>query len=326
MADLFRRFRPLRATQELRDHHADVSLGVEDLILPLFVVEGQGIEEPIPTLKGVSHLSLDRLVEAAKVARDAGVTKVLLFGVPENSHKHPLAQAAVKDDALVSRAVAELKNRLSGLTVMTDVCVCAYTDHGHCGILRGQTVDNDATLPVLAAMAASHARAGADYVAPSAMMDGQVLAIRERLIQEHLHAKIMGYSAKYASKLYGPFRDAAGSAPSHGDRKSYQMDYRTRLQGVEEVRADLEEGADAVMVKPATFYLDMIERVKTAFPEAPLAAYHTSGEYMMVVHGASQGLFDYEEGLMENLFAIRRAGADWLITYGAVEAARWLNR
>ncbi len=321
MAELFRRFRPLRATQELRDQNADVHFGPEDLILPLFVVEGKGVDEPISSLKGVSHLSIDRLVEAAKVARDVGVTKVLLFGVPEGPQKHPQAAAAVRDDALVSRAVAELKNRLAGLTVMTDVCVCAYTDHGHCGLLRGQTVDNDATLPVLAAMAASHARAGADYVAPSAMMDGQVLAIRERLAQEHLHAKVMGYSAKYASKLYGPFRDAAGSAPGYGDRKSYQMDFRTRLQGVDEVRADLEEGADAVMVKPATFYLDMIERVKTAFPEAPLAAYHTSGEYMMVVHGATHGLFEYQDGLLENLYAIRRAGADWIITYGAVEAA-----
>jgi porphobilinogen synthase len=325
MSNNFQRFHPLRISAEVRDQNADVSLSVRDLILPFFVVEGEGVDEPIATLKGVSHLSIDRLVQAVQNALDGGIDKVLLFGVPDEAEKHPQARAAVRQDALVSRAVSTLKAKFPKLTVMTDVCVCAYTDHGHCGLVRGQTLDNDLTLPVLAEMALSHARAGADYVAPSAMMDGQVLAIRERLdAQGFRSTKIMGYSAKYASKLYGPFRDAAGSAPGWGDRKTYQMDFRTRLQGVDEAAADLEEGADVLMVKPATFYLDMLTRVKTRFPQVPLAAYHTSGEYMLVVHGASHGLFSEQEGLLENLYAIKRAGADWIITYAALDAAGWL--
>lgn len=322
----FRRFRPLRETEADRDAHAEVSLAATDFILPFFVVEGRGIERPLPTLTGVSHLSIDRLVEAARRARTVGVDKVLLFGVVGADEKSPDARAATRADSLVARAVAALKADQRDLIVMTDVCVCAYTDHGHCGVLRGQSIDNDASLPLLADMALAHARAGADFVAPSAMMDGQVAAIRARLDEEGFdQTKILGYSAKYASKLYGPFRDAAASAPSFGDRKSYQMDYRTRTQGVEEAAADLEEGAAWVMVKPSTFYLDVLSAIKARFPLVPLAAYHTSGETMMLRHGAAAGLFPWKEGLLENLYAIKRAGADYLITYNAVEAVEFLK-
>ena len=322
----FRRLRPLRATAADRDRNAETTLSAADFILPFFVVEGTGIDHPLPTLTGVSHLSIDRLVEAARKALDAGVDKVLLFGVIDSSLKGPGAPEAVRRDSLVARAVAGLKKALPSLTVMTDVCVCAYTDHGHCGVLQGHEIDNDASLPLLAEMALGHALAGADFVAPSAMMDGQVAAIRARLDEEGLaRTKILGYSAKYASKLYGPFRDAAASAPSFGDRKSYQMDPRSGTQGVDEAAADLEEGADWLMVKPSTFYLDVVAAIKTRFPQVPLAAYHTSGEYMMVRHGAAAGLFSYEEGLSENFYAIKRAGAGFIITYAAVDAARLLG-
>jgi len=322
----FRRLRPLRATAADRDKHAEVALKAADFILPFFVVEGTGIDHPLPTLQGVSHLSIDKLVEAARRARSAGIDKVLLFGVVDGARKGPAAPEAVRPDSLVARAVTALKKSLPDLTVMTDICVCAYMDHGHCGVLHGTEIDNDASLPLLAEMALGHARAGADFVAPSAMMDGQVAAIRARLDEEGLtKTKILGYSAKYASKLYGPFRDAAGSAPSFGDRKSYQMDPRTRQQGVEEAAADLAEGAAWLMVKPSTFYLDVLSAVKDRFPVVPLAAYHTSGETMMIRHGAAAGLFDWKDGLLENLYSIKRAGADFIITYNAVEAALWLK-
>lgn len=323
----FRRLRSLRATAADRERNAEVTLEPSQFILPFFVVEGSEVNRPLPTLTGVSHLSVDRLVLAARDALGAGVDKVLLFGVVEPGRKTPDAKEATRADSLVARAVAALKAQVPGLTVMTDVCVCAYTDHGHCGVLRGTEVDNDASLPLLAEMALTHARAGADVVAPSAMMDGQVAAIRARLDEEGFQqTSIMGYSAKYASKLYGPFRDAAASAPSFGDRRSYQMDPRTRGQALEEVAADLEEGASTVMVKPATFYLDILAAVKAQFPQTPLAAYHTSGETMLVRHGAAAGLFSWRDGLLENLWAIRRAGADFIITYNAVEAAGFLNQ
>lgn len=322
----FRRFHPLRATAADRERNAEATLAPADFILPFFVVEGKNIDRPLPTLTGVSHLSVDRLVAAARQAREAGIDKVLLFGVVDPAEKGPDARAATRPDSLVARAVAALKTDQTDLTVMTDVCVCAYTDHGHCGVLRGDEIDNDASLPLLADMALAHARAGADFVAPSAMMDGQVAAIRARLDEEGLGAtRILGYSAKYASKLYGPFRDAAASAPSFGDRKSYQMDYRTKTQGVEEAAADLEEGAAWVMVKPSTFYLDVLSAIKARFPQVPLAAYHTSGETMMVRHGAAAGLFSWRDGLLENLYAIKRAGADFIITYNAAEAAGFLK-
>jgi porphobilinogen synthase len=322
----FRRFRPLRATQADRDRNAEVKLAAKDFIFPFFLVEGTGVRRELPTLYAGLHLSVDQAVEESRKALAAGIDKVLLFGVIDNALKDPTGREAVKTDALVSRAVAAIKKNVPGMLVFTDVCVCEYTDHGHCGILHGETVDNDATLPLLADMALSHARAGADFVAPSAMMDGQVAAIRARLDENGFRStKILGYSAKYASKMYGPFRDAAGSAPSFGDRKSYQMDPRARKQGVEEAIADFKEGADWLMVKPATFYLDVISAVKKKFPRVPLTAYFTSGDIMMIRHAATAGLFDWKDGLLENLYAIKGAGADFIITYNAIEAAGWLK-
>jgi len=322
----FKRFRPARATAADRNRNAEVTLKAADFILPFFVVEGTNIDHPLATLHGVSHLSIDRLVEAVRLIRVAGVDKVLLFGLAEADKKDAQASEATRHDSLVARAVAALKKDQPDLIVFTDVCVCAYMDHGHCGVLHGHEIDNDASLPLLAEMALGHALAGADFVAPSAMMDGQVATIRARLDENGLtKTKIQGYSAKYASKLYGPFRDAAGSAPSFGDRKSYQMDPRNRREGVEEAAADLAEGAAWLMVKPATFYLDVLASVKERFPEVPLTAYHTSGETMMIRHGAAAGLFDWKDALLENLYSIKRAGADYIITYNAVEAAGWLS-
>jgi porphobilinogen synthase len=322
----FRRFRPLRATQADRDRNAEVRLSPQDFIFPFFLVEGTGIRRELPSLHAGLHVSVDQAVEESRKALAAGVDKVLLFGVVDNALKDPLAKLALGDESLVARAVRAIKKAVPGVTVFTDICVCEYTDHGHCGILRGDTVDNDATLPLLADMALAHARAGADYVAPSAMMDGQVAAIRARLDENGFRGtKVLGYSAKYASKMYGPFRDVAGSAPSFGDRKSYQMDPRVRRQGVDEAVADYKEGADWLMVKPATFYLDVIAAVKKRFPKVSLAAYFTSGDLMMVRYAAAAGLFDWKDGLLENLYAIKGAGADFIIAYNAVEVSSWLT-
>jgi len=321
----FRRFRPLRNSAADRDRNAEIVVTATDFILPFFVVEGTGVARPLETLTGVSHLSIDQLVLEARRARDAGIDKVLLFGVIAPDLKGALAPEAVRPDSLIARAVRALKADQADLTVITDVCLCAYTDHGHCGVLRGETVDNDDSLPLLAEMALGHARAGADFVAPSAMMDGQVAAIRARFQEAGLTTPVLGYSAKYASKLYGPFRDAAASAPSFGDRRSYQMDPRNRQQGVDEAVADWDEGATWVMVKPSTLYLDVIAAVKARLPSTPLAAYHTSGEAMMLRHGAAAGLFAWKEALMETLWSIKRAGADFIITYEAIEVAGWLR-
>lgn len=321
----FRRFRPFRTDPMVRDLHAEVGLAAGDFILPLFVVEGQGIKKEIPTLTDVFHLSIDRLVEQAGRVLDRGIDKVLLFGVIDKGLKDESASQAVRSDGLVPRAVSALKKVWPKLTVMTDVCVCGYTSHGHCGLLSGREVLNDETLPVLGGMALAHASAGADFVAPSAMMDGQVGAIRQKLDEKGFHStKILSYSAKFSSNLYGPFRDAADSTPAFGDRKTYQMDYRTRGQAIEEASSDIAEGADWIMVKPATFYLDVLNRIKTRFPDRPLAAYHVSGEYMMLRHGAASGLFSYREALRENLYALKRSGADFIITYAAMEAVNEL--
>lgn len=319
-------FRSYRTTQEIRDRYAEVLLTPFDFIVPYFVVEGEGVRHEIPSLHGVFHFSIDELIREVRTLESLGMNKVLLFGSVNPSTRNPLGQSAYEDDPLIARAVRTLKKALPDVLVFTDVCVCGYTDHGHCGILSscesGHFVDNDATLPVLAKMALAHARAGADYVAPSAMMDKQVLAIRTLLDREGFAStKIMAYSAKYASALYGPFRGAVSSVPSFGDRKTYQMDFRTREQGVAEVRADIAEGADMVMVKPAHTYLDMISVIKQQFPMIPLSAYHVSGEYMMIKTAASAGLIDESAVMMEVLTAIKRAGADLIISYYAKEAA-----
>lgn len=314
------RFRSYRETPAIRDQEAQVFLAPEDFIVPYFVVEGESIKAPIPSLWDVYHFSIDVLLIELESLASFGINKILLFGVVEPGLKDPAGTAAYQSDSLIARAVFAIKARYPHLIVMTDVCLCGYTDHGHCGLLSGHgaRVDNDTTLPWLAEIARMHARAGADYVCPSAMMDGQVRAIRQRLDQAGYSAtRIMGYSAKYASGFYGPFRDAVESSPRQGDRRSYQMDYRNRDQALPEVRADLAEGADVVMVKPAYTYLDVIARVRDALPEVKLAAYLVSGEYMMIKSAAAAGVLDEQSAMREVHTAIKRAGADWIISYGA---------
>lgn len=320
----FQRFHPYRETAAIRDKYADVSLLVSDFIYPYFVVEGTNVVEPIESLWGVSRFSIDRLLDDVKETVALGIDKILLFGVVGNEAKTPDGSASFADGNLVARAVRAVKLQFPHVTVITDVCICAYTTHGHCGVLNGQGIDNDASLPILAKMALSHAKAGADMVAPSAMMDGQVQAIRQLLDLHGLgQTGVLAYSAKYASGFYGPFRDAAQSAPSFGDRKAYQMDFRTIRQGTDEVLADLDEGAAWVMVKPAHAYLDVIARAKAARPDAVMAAYHVSGEYMMVKSAAAQGFLDEHNAMNEVLTAIKRAGASYIITYYAKE---WVRR
>jgi porphobilinogen synthase len=297
------------------------------LVQPHFVVPGQGIAEAIDAMPGIEHQSVDRLVETVRRDLDLGIRSVLLFGVPEEKDKTPDGRAAWADDAVVPRAVSALKEAFSEeLVVMTDVCLCAYTDHGHCGWIVDGRVDNDTSLPLLSTMALAHARAGADVVAPSDMMDGRVGAIREGLDDEGLEGvAIMSYSVKYASAYYGPFREAAHSAPAMGDRRSYQMDARNRREALLEAELDAAEGADILMVKPALAYLDVVRDLRAAFPH-PLAVYNVSGEYSMVKAAAARGWIDERAIVLENWHAFRRAGADILITYHGRQALaeRWL--
>ena len=291
---------------------------------PLFVVPGEGRRQPVPSMPGICRLSPELLVEEAAAAVDAGVGAVLLFGVPD--HKDALGSGAYEEDGLVPWAVRKLKAHHPDLLVWTDVCLCQYIDHGHCAVLTPDgALDEDATLPLLARAAVSHARAGADAVAPSDMLDGRVGVIRAALDEAgHGSTAIVSYAAKYASAFYGPFRDAAHSAPSHGDRRTHQMDPANSDEALREVRADLEEGADVVMVKPAGPCLDVIRRVRDTF-HAPTAAYQVSGEFSMLRAAGERGWIDEKAVALESLGAIRRAGADIIITYYAVEAARWLR-
>ncbi len=327
MQELTHRPRRLRATPVLRDLVAEARIDPDMLVQPHFVVPGEGVSEPIPSMPGIRHESVDRLVETVAADLDLGIRSVLLFGVPEEEAKAPDGRAAYAADAVVPRAVAALKERFGErILVITDVCLCAYTDHGHCGLVRDGRIDNDATLPHLARMALAHARAGADVVAPSDMMDGRIAAIRETLDGEGLvETAIMSYSVKYASAYYGPFRDAAHSAPGFGDRRSYQMDARNRREALVEAELDIEEGADILMVKPALAYLDVVRDLAEAFP-VPLAVYNVSGEYSMVKAAAERGWLDERQVVLENWHAFRRAGAGILITYHAREALRagWL--
>ncbi|SNB67848.1 porphobilinogen synthase [Thermoflexus hugenholtzii] len=318
------RLRRLRRTEGLRALAREISLTPEDFIYPLFVRPGRNVREPISSMPGQFRLTVDRLeAEVEEIVR-LGIRAVLLFGLAER--KDPEAREAWEENGLVPQAVRRIKAIAPELVVITDVCVCAYTDHGHCGIVRDGQVDNDATLALLARMALAHAAAGADLVAPSAMMDGQVRAIREALDEaSFVDVGIMAYSAKFASAFYGPFREAADSAPRFGDRRSYQMDPPNAREALREIERDIAQGADIIMVKPALAYLDVIRRARERF-DHPLAAYNVSGEYSMVKAAAQMGWLDEERAVMEILIAIKRAGADRIITYFAKEAARWLRR
>ncbi|KAA6338361.1 Delta-aminolevulinic acid dehydratase [termite gut metagenome] len=317
-----KRFRQYRTSQEVRDRYADVTISVSDFIYPYFIIEGDNVKQAIPSMEGIFRLSDDCLLKDVEELLSLGVDKILLFGVIADSKKDERGSEGTSPHSLIGKAVRAVKARFPQVLVFTDVCLCEYTSHGHCGLLHNRDVDNDATLPLLAEMAVQHALAGADFVAPSAMMDGQVESIRQRLNREGLQTKILGYSAKYASAFYGPFRDAAGSAPSFGNRKTYQMDYRTQDQGLEEIAADIEEGVDWIMVKPASVYLDVIQRASVRFPNYPLVAYQVSGEYAMLKHGAKAGFFNEEQVFFETLTAIKRAGAHAIISYYAKDFAR----
>jgi porphobilinogen synthase len=311
--------RRLRRTEALRRMVRETRLSRDDLVLPLFVVEGRGVREPVASMPGVCRFSADRLVEEAKEVAGLGIPAVILFGVPDA--KDARGSGADAADGVVQRAVAALKASVPDLVVATDVCLCEYTDHGHCGIVAGGDVANDPTLERLAATALSHARAGADVVAPSDMMDGRVAAIRRALDAAGCEGvAILAYAAKYASAYYGPFRDAAESAPRFGDRRSYQMDPPNAREALREMQLDLDEGADALMVKPALHFLDVLAQARRRF-DVPLAAYHVSGEYAMVRAAAERGWLDGERAMEESVLAIKRAGADLVLTYAAKELA-----
>ena len=316
------RMRRLRRTSGVRDLVRETRVAPADLIQPYFVRHGSGQEE-IPSMPGQYHLSVDALVERAAEAHAAGIPAVIVFGLP--ARKDEAASEAFDDEGIVQMAVRALRAHVPELVVMTDVCLCQYTSHGHCGIIQDGDVANDVTLEVLADTALSHARAGADMVAPSDMMDGRVAAIRAALDGEgYEHTSILAYSAKFASAFYGPFRDAAHSTPSMGDRRGYQMDPANGREAVRKALLDIEEGADMVMVKPALPYLDVLRSLRDE-TRVPLAAYQVSGEYAMISAAAAQGLMDERAAVLEALTAIRRAGADMVITYHAARAARWLS-
>jgi porphobilinogen synthase len=314
--------RRMRRTKVLRDLVRETDLSAQHLVQPLFVVAGESVREEVPSMPGVERLSITELVAEATEIQAAGVGAVILFGIP--SEKDEAGSGAYDPEGVVQLAVRALKESHPDLLVITDVCMCEYTSHGHCGIVRDGEVDNDITLELLAQTAISHAEAGADVVAPSDMMDGRVGVIRSQLDEEgHSDVAIMAYSAKYASAYYGPFREAAESTPEFGDRRGYQMDPANALEGVREAELDLAEGADVVMVKPATPYLDVIRRVKDA-TGAPVAAFHVSGEYSALKAAAQNGWIDEELAVLETLTSIRRAGADLVLTYYAKDAAAWL--
>jgi porphobilinogen synthase len=315
--------RRLRRTAAIRDLVRETALDARDFIYPLFVRHGDGVKREIASMPGNYHLSVDRLVEEVGGAMEDGVRSVILFGLPDK--KDATGSEAWDDEAAVQTAVRRLKADFPELIVVTDVCLCEYTSHGHCGVIEDETVANDKTLELLARAAVSHARAGADIVAPSDMMDGRVGAIRQRLEDEGFaEVTIMSYAAKYASAFYGPFREAAESAPQFGDRRAYQMDPANTDEALVEVGLDLEEGADIVMVKPALAYLDVIRRVKETYG-LPLAAYNVSGEFSMLMAAVERGWLERERTILEVLTSIKRAGADIILTYHAREAARLLR-
>ena len=317
------RGRRLRATANFRKMIRETSLSVNDLIQPLFAVEGKSVKKPIESMPGHFQLSVDHIVKKAQDAKEEGVPAVLLFGVPDK--KDPLATRAYAPDSIVQKAVQEVKEKVPDLCVITDVCLCGYTDHGHCGVVENGIIDNDASLDLLAKTALSHVQAGADMVAPSDMMDGRVAEIRGLLDEEGFsHIPVMSYAVKYCSAFYGPFREAAESAPRFGDRRTYQMDPANSDEAIREATMDIEEGADIIMVKPALSYLDIIYRIKEEI-DLPVAAYNVSGEYSIMKAGEMMGWVDAGELIMETLLSIKRAGADLILTYSATEIAKELN-
>ena len=318
----FPNYRPrrLRKNAKTRGLIQETALRVEDLIYPLFVVPGSGVKQEIPTLDGQYHLSVDRLEETVKEIDDLGIPGVILFGIPECKDAH--GSEACKHDGVIQQAIREIKDTGLDLIVITDVCLCEYTDHGHCGLIKDGEVDNDSTCDMIARSALSHVVAGADMVAPSDMMDGRVRCVRETLDDRgYCDTPIMAYSAKYCSSFYGPFRVAVDSAPQFGDRKPYQMDPPNWREAMREVELDIKEGADIIMIKPALPYLDIISRVRSNFRH-PVAAYQVSGEYAMIRAAAKMGWLDGDSAMMEALIGIKRAGADMIITYSAPEIAK----
>lgn len=321
--DLIQRPRRLRGSENLRKMVRETRMDKSSLIYPLFVKEGTGIEEEIPSMEGQFRYSVDRLPFELERLQNAGVNSIMLFGIPD--HKDEVGSGAYDPNGIVQKALREAKKQFPDMYYITDVCMCEYTSHGHCGVLCGHDVNNDATLELLAKTAVSHVEAGADMVAPSDMMDGRVRAIREALdANGHYGAPIMSYAVKYASAFYGPFRDAAGSASSFGDRKSYQMDFHNRREGMKEALTDVEEGADIIMVKPAMSYLDMVSEVSKAV-NVPVAAYSVSGEYAMVKAAAKMGWIDEERIMCEMAVSAYRAGAQIYLTYYAKELAKCMD-
>ncbi len=322
---LFPEYRPrrLRQNEAFRRMIRETTLSVDDFILPLFVIGGKKVKNPIESMTGHYQLSIDNLVKTAREAFNLGIPAVMLFGIPDK--KDPLATSAYANDGIVQKATTALKKNIPDLLVITDVCLCQYTNHGHCGIVEGQIINNDATLDLLARTALSHAKAGADMVAPSDMMDGRVAEIRNALDENGFsNTPIMSYSAKYCSSYYGPFRSAAHSSPKFGDRRTYQMDPANSLEALREVTLDIEEGADIIMIKPALPYLDIIYRIRNEIT-LPVAAYNVSGEYAMIKAAEKMGWIDGKKVMMETLTSIKRAGADIILTYFAVDAAKELK-
>ncbi|GIK59260.1 MAG: porphobilinogen synthase [Ignavibacteriota bacterium] len=320
----FKRFRRLRYNPIVRDMVRETVLTKNDLIYPLFVVPGNNVKKPVKSMPGVFQLSVENLVTECKEVRDLGIPAVILFGIPE--HKDEQGSDAYNPNGIIQQAIRAIKKEIKDLLIITDVCLCEYTSHGHCGILDGEDILNDETITVLAKEAVSHVEAGADMVAPSDMMDGRVLAIRKALDHKgYTKIPIMSYAAKYASGYYGPFRDAAESTPAFGDRRSHQMDIGNINEALREVETDIEEGADIVMVKPAGPYLDVIRKVKEKFG-MPTAAYQVSGEFSMIKAAGQNGWIDEERVMIESLTAIKRAGADMILTYFAKDVAKWIDK
>jgi porphobilinogen synthase len=316
------RLRRLRGGENIRRLIRETEISTADFIYPMFAIHGKDVRDPVSSMPGVFQLSVENLVTDLGEVADLDIPGVILFGIPEQ--KDELGSSAYEENGIMQRAVQEAKSAFPDLLVITDVCLCEYTDHGHCGPVKNGVVENDKTLELIARTAVSHAHAGADMVAPSGMMDGQVNAIRRALDSEGFeHIPIMAYSAKYSSSFYGPFRDAAESAPQFGDRRGYQMDPANSNEAIREVAMDIEEGADIVMVKPALPYLDIIRRIKDEF-QLPVAAYNVSGEYAMVKAASQRSWIDEKRVAMEILLSIKRAGADMILTYFAKDAARWI--